>query len=147
VIHPAHDQLQVGSVLLRSGTLTPTSVPLNLRSYCRDWQLIENSSGHVLDQGFRRTGWNLFFLAGSIRGYAVGSGGASSVIRATAKILAKVRSQGFNCAQISEIVVKRFLRIRYVRVEAHSCHLQQGNMLDSLERRNQTIAATAWSIG
>lgn len=67
-------------------------------------------------------------------------------MRATAKILSSVKAQGFNCAQISEIIVKRFLGVRYVRVEAHSRHLQQGNMLDSLKHRTETIAATAWSI-
>ena len=133
-------------MLLRSGTLTPPSVPLNLRKFCSDWQSIENSGGHVLDQDLRRTGWSLFFLAGAIRGYAVGSG-RSSIMRATAKILSRVKAQGFNCAQISGIIVKRFLGVRYVRVEAHSRHLQQSNVLDSLKHRTETIAATAWSIG
>ena len=95
MINPAYDQLQEGSVLLRSGTLTPPLVPLNLTNFSSDWQSIENCGGHVLDQNFRRTGWNLFFLAGAIRGYAVGSG-RSSIMRATAKILSRVKAQGFN---------------------------------------------------
>lgn len=147
MIHPAHHRLQEGSVLLRSGTLMPTSVPLNLRTYGRDWQLVENSAGPILDRDIHRTGWNLFFLAGVIRGYAVGSGGESSVKRATLNILAQVRAREFNCAQISEIVVKRCLGIRYVRVEAHCRHLQPSSMLDSVEQRKKTISATAWSIG
>ncbi len=145
MINPAYDQLQEGSVLLRSGTLTPPLVPLNLTNFSNDWQSIGNSGGRVLDQGFRRSGWNLFFLAGGIRGYAVGSG-RNSIMRATAKILSRVKAQGFNCAQISEVIVKRFLGVRYVRVEAHSRHLQQSNMLDSLKQRTEAIA-TAWSIG
>lgn len=143
---PEDNQLKEGSVLLQSGTLTPPSVPLNLRTYCGNWKLIGNSGGHVLDQDLRRTGWNLFFIAGSIRGYAVGSGGESSVKRAVVNILATVKTNGFNCAQISEIVVKRFLGFRYVRVEAHSRHLQQSNMLESFKQRTQTSAAAAWSI-
>ena len=139
MIRPEHNRLQEGSVLLRSGTLTPTSVPLNLSTYCSDWQLIENSGGHVLDQGFRRASWNLFFLAGAIRGYAVGGGGESSIMRATSNILAKINAKGFNCAQISEIVVKRFLGVRYVRVEAHSRHLQQSNMLDYSNNENRQL--------
>lgn len=133
-------------MLLRSGTLMPTSVPLSLSTYDRDWQLVENSAGPVLDQDIHRTGWNLFFLAGVIRGYAVGSGGESSVKRAMLNILAQVKAREFNCAQISDIVVKRFLGVRYVRVEAHSRHLQPSSMLDSMEERKKTIAATAWSI-
>ncbi len=144
--HPEDNPLREGSVLLRSGTLTPASVLLNLTTFSSDWQSIESSGGHALDQNFRRSGWSLFFLAGAIRGYAVGSG-RSSVMRATAKILSRVKAQGFNCAQLSEIIVKRFLGVRYVRVEAHSRHLQQSNMLDSLQQRAETIAATAWSIG
>ena len=146
MINPQHNQLTEGSVLLRSGTLTPPSVPLNLRNFCSDWQSIENCRGHVLDQEFRRTGWNLFFLAGAIRGYAVGSA-EGSVIRAMTNILLRVKAQGYNCAQVSEIVVKRFLGLRYVRVEAHSRHLQQSCTLRSFKQRSETIAATAWSIG
>ena len=147
MIHPEQSKLQEGSVLLRSGTLTPASLPLNLSTYCIDWKFIENSTGHVLDHSFRRSGWNLFFLAGAIRGYAVGSGGDSCIMRATVNILAKVKARGFNCAQISEIVMKRFLGVPYVRVEAHSRHLQPSNMLDSLEQRTQTIATATWSVG
>lgn len=146
MINPAYDQLQEGSVLLRSGTLTPPLVRLNLTNFSRDWQSIENCGGHVLDQEFRRSGWNLFFLAGVIRGYAVGSG-HTSVMRATAKILSEVNAQGFNCAQISEITSKRFLGVRYVRVEAHARHLQQSNTLESFKQRSEAIAATAWSVG
>lgn len=64
-------------MLLRTGTLTPLSVPLYLRTFGRDWQFIENSGGRVLDQGFHRMGWDFFLRAGSIRGYAVGSGESS----------------------------------------------------------------------
>ena len=145
MIRPAPDRLQVGSVLLRTGTLTPLSVPLYLRTFGRDWQFIENSGGRVLDQGFHRMGWDFFLRAGSIRGYAVGSG-ESSIMRATLNLLAEIQARGFNCAQISGIVVKRFLGVRYVRVEAHSRHLQPSSMLDSMDERKKTIAATAWSI-
>ena len=147
MIQTQHSQLQEGSVLLRSGTVTPTSFPLNLRTYCSDWELIENSAGHAVHHGFRRSGWNLFCLAGAIHGYAVGNGGESSIMRAMMKILVKVKAAGFNSAQISEIIVKRFLGLPYVRVEAHSRHLQPSNMLDSVEQRKQTIASIAWSVG
>lgn len=146
MINPVYHQLQEGSVLLRSGTLTPPMVPLKLTNFSGDWQSIDNCGGHVLDQEFRRSGWNLFFLAGVIRGYALGSGN-TSVMRATAKILSEVNAKGFNCAQISDIIVKRFLGVRYVRVEAHSRHLQQNSALESLKQRSESIAATAWSIG
>lgn len=130
-----------------SGTLTPASVPLNLKSYWGAWNLIGNSDGHVLHQDLRRAGWNLFFIAGIHRGYTVGTGGARSVKRALGHVLAKVKTGGFNCAQISDIAVQRFLGIPYVRVEVNPRHLQQSSVLESFQRRTQTSAAAAWSIG
>jgi hypothetical protein len=147
MMRPDDNQLREGSVLLRSGTLTPPSLPLNLRAYCSNWRLIGNLDGHGLDQDLRRAGWNLFFIAEAIQGYAIGSGGESSVKRAVATVLAKVKARGFNCAQISDIVVKRCLGFPYVRVEANPRHLQQSNTLESFEQRTLISAAATWAIG
>ena len=109
--------------------------------------MIANSDSHALDQDLRRVGWSLFFIAGLQRGYSVGTGGEGSVRRATRRVLAKVRAEGFNCAQIADVAVKRFLGVPYVRIEAHSRHLQSGNVLATFKQRTRASAAAAWSVG
>jgi hypothetical protein len=146
MMRPDDDCLKQGSVLMVSGTFTPPSVPLNLKTYRETWRVIGNAGGHLLDEDLRRAGWNLFFIAGVIRGYALGSG-EGCVKRAMRHVLATVKAQGFNCAQVSDVLVKRFLGVPYVCVEAHSRHLQQSNILQTFKQRTQTSAAAAWSVG
>lgn len=142
----AATHLTEGSVLILSGTLTPESVPLNLKPYWKAWRMIGNSDGHVLDQDLRRVGWNFFFTAGIVQGYMLG-GGEGAVRRATQRVLAKVKPAGFNCVQVSEIAVRRFLGVPYVRVAAYSRHVQKSNVLESLPQRMRTNSDAAWSVG
>ena len=144
---PALNGLKVRSVLMLSGTLMPESLPLHLKPYWKAWRLIGNSDAHTLDRDARHAGWNLFFIAGEVQAYMLGSGTESTLRRAMQRIFAQVKSSGFNSLEVSEVIVGRFLGIPYVRVTAHSRHFQRSNMLEPLEQRSRTIAAAAWSVG
>ena len=146
-MRPKDDPPKEGSVLMLTGTFTPPSVPLNLKSYWGSWKVVANSDAHALDQDLRRVGWSLFFIAGKQRGYSVGTGGEGSVKRAMRRVLGKVGAEGFNCAQIANVAVKRFLGVPYVRIEAYSRHLQLGSVLETFKQRTQASAAAAWSVG
>ena len=147
MMRPTVSLIKEGSVLMLSGTPTPESVPLHLMPYCKAWKVIANSDGHVLDRDLRRAGWNFFFIAGVVRGYMLGDGSASTVKRALRRITAKVKAAGFNCIQVSEVEVSKFLGIPYLRVSAYSRHIQRSNTLDSLKQRIRTITEIAWSQG
>jgi hypothetical protein len=144
---PAMNGLKVRSVLMLSGTLMPESFPLHLKPYWKAWRLIGNSDAHTLDRDARRAGWSFFFIKGTVQAYMLGSGTEGTLRRAMRRIFAKVKSSGFNCLEVSEVIVSRFLGIPYVRVTAHSRHFQRSNMLEPLMQRSRTIAAAAWSVG
>ena len=145
MMRPAVSLIKEGSVLMLSGTPTPESVPLHLKPYWQSWKVIANSDGHLLDQDLRKAGWNFFFIAGVVHGYVLGNGSASTVRRALRRIAAKVKSASFNCIQVTDVTVGRFLGIPYLRVSAYSRHIQKTNMLDSLKQRVSTITEIAWS--
>ena len=147
MMRPAVSLIKEGSVLMLSGTPTPECVPLHLKPYYKAWKVIANSEGHVLDRDLRRAGWNFFFIAGVVRGYVLGNGSASAVKRALRRIAAKVKSAGFNCIQVSDVEVGKFLGIPYLRVSAYSRHIQKSNTLDSLKQRISTITEIVWSEG
>lgn len=145
MMRPAVSPIKEGSVLMLSGTPTPESVPLYLKSYWKAWKVIANSDGHLLDQDLRRAGWNFFFIAGVVHAYVLGNGSAGTVKRALRHIAGKVKSAGFNCIQVSDVTVGRFLGIPYLRISAYSRHIQKSNTLDPLKQRVSTIAEIAWS--
>lgn len=142
----AENGLKEGSVMIRTGTLTPESVSLHLKPFWKEWRVIGNSDSHVLDQDLRRAGWSFFFHPGIACRYMIG-GGAGSVRLAMRRVLAQARRSGFNCLQVSEVSVGRFLGIPFVKVAAYSRHLQKSSTLKPLRPRNRNIANPAWSEG
>ena len=146
MIRPVDNQLKEGSVMMLSGTLTPESLPLNLKPYWKGWRVIGNADGHLLDQEIRRAGWSFFFIAGTVQAYMLG-GGKGPVHRAARRVLAKVKDAGFNCVQVTEILAGRFCGVPYVRVTAHSRHVQKSNLLQPIGKRNRANADAAWSVG
>ena len=145
MMRPAVSLIKEGSVLMLSGTPTPEAVPLHLKPYWKAWKVIANSDGHLLDRELRRQGWNFFFIAGAIHGFALGYGSASTGERAMRQVLGKVKSAGFNCIQVSDVEAHSFLGIPYLRLTAHSRHIQKTNTLDSMKQRSSTIAEIGWS--
>ena len=63
---------------------------------------------------------NFFFMAAEIRVMVFGAIGAGKIQNALKRILGEVRQQHFNCFEVTGIVAKHFLGIRYAIVSAHS---------------------------
>jgi hypothetical protein len=59
-----------------------------------------------------------------------GALGAKKIQSALRRILEKVRKQNFNSLEVTAIVAKRFLGVRYTVVTAHSRHVQRSCYLD-----------------
>ena len=49
--------------------------------------------------------------------------------KALKRILASLKTQRFNCLEITQVTAKRFLGLPYVSVSAHSRHIQAGLVL------------------
>ena len=135
--------LQKGDVMMLTGTLAPESAHLGLQQYWKAWSVVEHSEGLALDKTLRNAGWNFFFLAGMIRSYAIGNDGERTIRKAMQSVLAQVKPGSFNCVEVSDVTSARFCGIPYVRLTAHSRHMQKSGTLDSLLRRlrkNSTAA-------
>ena len=142
----AANGLKEGSVMIRTGTLTPESISLQLKPFWKQWRVIVNSDSHLLDQDLRHAGWTFFFNPGMVCGYMIG-GGTTSVRLAMRRVLAQAKRSGFNCLQVSEVSVGHFFGVPFVKVAAYSRHLQKSSTLEPLVQRNRNIAAATWSEG
>jgi isochorismate hydrolase len=63
------------------------------------------------------------------------------------RILAKVRPQGFNSLEVTGIVAKHLLGVRYATVSAHSRHIQPSCYLDGFEIRRASQLDADWANG
>jgi len=139
--------IKTGTIMMRAGTLIPQSVRVEAETYSHDWGMLKDSDSNILDRNLRGAGWSFFFLAARIQAIAWGKRGETTVRRAMAHVLTKVKSSRFNCLEITEITTKRFLGLPYVRVSAHSRHIQNGPLLQSRAERSRAEMAAATAVG
>lgn len=135
--------VQKGSVMILRGTQTPSTMPIAVSSYWKDWKLMGDSDTHRLDEKLRGAGWSYFYLAGTVRGWSVGNG-QPSVRRAMQSVLEKVKPSEFNCVEIGDIKDRRFLGIPFTTVQAFTRHIQRSNQIDTLQQRHRKIKESAF---
>jgi len=127
--------IQAGAILI---TEWPPSTPLQgveSQPYFGKWSVVTGLDGFALDRKICASGWHFFFLAGDVNAIFIGAVGAKKIQNAMKRILRTVAQEHFNGLEVTGIIAKRFLRVPYTIVSAHSRHVQQSCYLDSIETR------------
>jgi len=130
-------------VLIQTGTVMPESVWVEEGSYSPGWEVIKNLDGDSLDRNLRESNWNFFFLAGSIHAISWDPGNGITARCAAIRALAKTKLKKFNCFEITEVTICRFLGIPYVSVVGHPRHIQEDRVLESSVHRGQRMLELA----
>jgi hypothetical protein len=136
-------EVQRGTLLVREGLLLPAEVEIVTEDYSPAWRAVSGSGTFDLDQELRKSGWACFFFAGELNSISFGAG---SLKNAVLKVLAQVRLQNFNCAELTSVSSSHFLGIPYSRVRGHSRHIQRGCEIDSVEKRERQQKETDWAL-
>jgi len=118
---------------------------LETDSYAQNWSVIRVLNGFSLDRKIHAAGWHSFFMAGEVQAIALGSIRPGSLHAALQRIFSKVRDEDFNCLEVTGIVARCFLGIPYVRVTAHSRHIQRGWRLDHVRERRAAQSVVEWA--
>ena len=123
------DTINTGTILIQEGTLLPTGLPVESDAFLPGWRAVRNLDGYGLGRKIDEADWNFFYLAGEIKATVVGREGVEALRRAVKQILAERTGQKFNSLEIAKVVSKRFLGVPYLKVFAHSRHVQEGMYL------------------
>ncbi|SRR6266700_1034532 len=94
--------------MMKAGTIVPQSLRVETELYSQGWEIIKNSEAEAVDRDIRRADWN---------------------------VLTKAEPSKLNCLEITEVSAKQFLGFPYVRVSAHSRHIQKSPFLQELAER------------
>jgi len=86
---PMIDEIKVGTILIRKGTVLPDSFRLESESYSDGWKLTKDLDGYGLDRRTRGMGWP--------------SSREKSLRRAVNRILTDPKLDGFNSLEITQI--------------------------------------------
>jgi hypothetical protein len=139
--------VQAGTILIDDEPRLAPVIALKSEPYSGSWRVLNGLDGFALDREIHAAGWNFFFIAAELRGMFFGAIRPRKVRDALKRILGRVRSQNFNCIEVTGIVAKRFLGIPYVAVSAHSRHIQQSCQLDDIDRRRAGRRDAEWARG
>ena len=124
-------EMRSGTVLVQDGLLLPPELKIVTESYSPGWQMVMGSGGFAFDHQLRQSGWSSIFLAGELKSVSFGGSSVGMLDGAVRKLLAKVRAQDFNCAELTGVTTSHFLGIPYVSIRGHARQVQQGYQLDS----------------
>src|SRR6476620_4601357 len=139
--------VQVGTILIADRPRITQFLGLESEPYSVNWGVVRGLDGCALDRKIHAAGWNFFFMAAEVKVMFFGSLGTINIRNAVRRILAKVRPQSFNCLEVTEIVAKRFLGMRYTTVSAHPRHIQTSCYLDGDETRRTSQLDSEWASG
>ena len=114
-------QIQAGTILIRESQL----FGLESAPYFGSWRVVRSIDSIALDREVRAAGWHFLFMGAEVKVMFLGAFRAKKIKNAFRRILGKMKGQDFNRIEVTGIIAKRFLRIPYTTVSAHSRHLQQ----------------------
>jgi hypothetical protein len=115
----------IGTLLVKAGTIMPESLRLERDLYLKDWELVKNLGSSDLDRKLSDVGWSFFYMAGEVNAMAFGSDLEKTTHRAVKRVIANMKSDRFNCLEISRVSAKSFLGLPYVTVAGHPRHIQE----------------------
>jgi hypothetical protein len=110
---------------MREGTELPRVVQLESEPYAAGWRLVKNHDGYRLGREIHEAGWSFFCHAGKVKAIIFGMDEQEMIPRAVKRVLAKVKSEKFNCLEITRVATQRFLGVPYASVSARSRHIQE----------------------
>ena len=125
--------VQVGTVLIENRPLILRALDLESEFYSGTWDVLHSHTSSTLNKKITGTGWNCL-LAAEVKATVLGGLAARTVRRALKQILTGVRKPDFNCLEVTKIVEDRFLGVPYITVGAHSRHIQQGPIMERMDK-------------
>ncbi|OLB38828.1 MAG: hypothetical protein AUH11_05750 [Acidobacteria bacterium 13_2_20CM_57_17] len=119
------DTNSAGTILIKEDTCLPANLSIESETFLPRWRVVKSVDRSALARNIEGVNWNFFYLAGEIRATVLGRNQPGTLRRAVKCVLAKQEGQKFNSLEITKVVSKRFLGIPFMRVTAHSRHIQQ----------------------
>lgn len=147
VSQPTPPIAQVGTVMIQEGTMLPDGFVVDSDRYTVGWRAVRRADDFGIDRNLRSAGWHMFTIAGG-NFHAMTLGSASNGLRRSViRLLALVRKQWFNSAEVTDINSGHFLGIPFTSVTVHARHIQQNYCLADEPTRAQAQQNTDWARG
>src|SRR6476620_630736 len=124
----------MGTILIEESAVLPDSLGFESEPYSNGWRIVRNLDGFGLERKIREAGWNFFYMAGEITASLFGFDREKTLRRTVNRVLARLKSEGFNSLEIAQVDAGRFLGLFHVTVSAHARHVQESAFLSLAKR-------------
>jgi hypothetical protein len=119
------DEIQAGSILIEDGAHLPNFLRSESTPFSNGWRLVKSLDGHGLRRKICEAGWTFVPAAGEIKATALGFGRRQTARRAFKRGFAKPGHRMFNCLEITQVILERFLGLLHVMVTARPRYLRE----------------------
>ena len=116
------------TILIRERTLLPAALAVVSEIFLPGWRVVKNLDRPTLARNIAGANWTFFCIGHEIRTTVFGIDEEKMILRAIKEILARLKSEKFNCLEITRVASvtsKRFSDVRYITVSAQSRLIQK----------------------
>ena len=114
------------TIFIKEDIALPRTLSIESEAFLTGWRVVRNLDRYALARKIEGENWNFFYLAGDTRAIVLGRDRSETVRKAVKRVLAKQEGRKFNALELTRVVSRRFLGIPFMRVTAHSRHIQKG---------------------
>ena len=120
-----NQEIKPGTMFLQSGTDIPESVSVDHSHSTKGWASIESSISRQFRQDLHSAGWTFFNMGVEIEVTVVGFNKQKLEDRAAQKLIDIVKSQDYNCVQVTQIRNKGWLGTTTLTLNAQARQVQK----------------------
>jgi hypothetical protein len=113
------------TIYIREKTALPTNSRVKSETFVPGWRVVTNLDRSKLAASIEGATWYFFYLAGEMNVTVFGGNRPETIRRAVRLILLKQTKQEFNSLEVTEVTTKRVLGLPFLKVTAHSRHIQE----------------------
>jgi hypothetical protein len=93
------EKINAGTILIKDSTLLPDGLQLESGAYWKGWRLVKSPGSSGIDRKLCEAGWTFLYRASEVDAMAFGSESEKTTRRAVKKVIAKIKSEKFNCLE------------------------------------------------
>lgn len=124
-LHSNSGAYEPSILLVREGAELPPDLPTEGEAFLPGWLAVKNFDNYSMQRKIRETNWKFLQLRGGKATRLMGRGRQEILRRGVAQILAKVQGRKFNSLEISVLVSKSFLGVKFVNISVNLRHFQR----------------------
>ena len=119
------EKIAMGTILIEGKALLPSLSRFECVQFLDGWKLVKNLDRYSLERKIRAAGWEISSLESEVKMSVFGFDAEKAAHRALKQILEDLKSEKFNCLEVTEVGLDHLMGLSCVNVSARPRHIQE----------------------